>query len=322
MNDRKPGKLIPARPEAVADGDYMPRLPWRLIVPFVLVAALVIVLHKSKEQAKVDRLRSQILQVHEQELADASKRYVQLRDRLDAWIVEAASRPPERAVDERLKLEGLRAGNGLYLRIGADLAKKKETISAAAVRMQADAITRCLGLSPASARGIYEKGAFLLPEWVEDVHETDDLMTMRVKDNMLARHMRADLTGVLGLLRSDWFLLVLQQGPSRARDPVDVFLWDMRSGERLLSARVRSRGVLLPARILSKGLRAAPELSATKLREGAAVDCSIASSIRELTGATAASVSSAIAPTTADGGAPTGQPDAGVAAGAEPALSP
>lgn len=137
-------------------------------------------------------------------------------------------------------------------------------------------------------------------------------MTMRVKDNMLARHMRADLTGVLGLLRSDWFLLVLEQGPSRSRQPVDVFLWDVRSGEQLLAARVRSRGVLLPARILSKGVGAAPQLDTSRLRDGAAVDCSIASSIRELTGAEAVSVRSAIAsPTAQDAGVPLAAPDAG-----------
>lgn len=284
MNDRKPAKLIPARPDAVADGDYGRHFPWRWLILGASILTAVVVGHTSKEQGKADRLRRDILHVHRQELGEAATRYMEFRDKLAAWIVEAAKEEPKTFVDKRLKLSGLRSGNGLYLRLPVEIARERKYIANGALRMGPDAITRCLGLAPASARGLYQKGYFLLPEWMDDVHDNDSVMSLRVKDEMLARHIKGDLTGVLGLLRSDWFLLVLEHPPSRAKAPVDVFLWDIRSGQQLLAGRVKASGLLLPARILSKGMPAAPKLPESRLHGGAAIDCSIAAKIRELVG--------------------------------------
>ncbi len=237
---------------------------------------------------KADALRAQIVQVHEQ-LAEPARRYFDLRSQLEDWIVSAAEKAPDAFADRRLRISGLRSGKGLYLRLMADQAGTKEAIEKAASVMEADMIPSCLGLTPASARGIWEKGEFLKPEWLEKASKDDSVMKLRVTDTVLARHIRADLPALLNMLRSDWFLLVLQQGTTRHDQPVDVFLWDMRSGEQLLRGRVQASGMLLGARIRSKGATAG-YVKPGEAVGSAADDCAIAAQIKQLAGTPAPSV--------------------------------
>jgi len=288
--DTPPPRLSPARP-AVQDGSaaYMPRLPWRWIVLGALSVTTVITGYVVSQQRKAEALRAQILQVHER-LAEPARRYFEVRARLEDWILAAASKPPDTYVDKRLRIPGLRSGKGLYLRLMAKDAATKQGIEKGALAMNADFIPSCLGFAPESARGLWEKGEFLKPEWIDQVRKDGSVMKLRVSDTVLERHLKGDLPAVLSMLRSDWFLLVLQPGETRHEQPVDVFLWDMRSGEQLLRGRVRSSGVLLGARIRTKNAPA-PTVSAGQ-REGAvADDCAIAGQIKQLAGLAAPSVS-------------------------------
>jgi hypothetical protein len=300
-----PPRLSPARP-AVQDGSaaYMPRLPWRWILLGALSVTTVVTGYVISQQRKAEALRAQIVQAHER-LAEPSRRYFEVRTKLEDWILAAASKAPDAYADRRLRIPGLRSGKGLYLRLMAKDAGTKEGIEKGAVAMDADFIPSCLGLAPESARGLWEKGAFLKPEWLEEVRKDASVMKLRVSDTVLERHMNADLPAVLNMLRSDWFLLVLQQAETRHNQPVDVFLWDMRSGEQLLRGRVRQSGVLLGARIRTKDAPA-PTMAAGQ-REGAvADDCAIAGQIKQLAGTQAPSVSHV--PDIVTPPAPTAQP--------------
>ena len=233
---------------------------------------------------RADALRAQILQVYEGELAEPSHRYLAFRRRLDDLIVGAASKVPDTHVDARLRLPGLRAGKGLYLRLTAGDAASRKGIERGAATMVSDAIPACLGLSPASARTIWTKGAFLLPDAVKKLRATEGVMPLRVADDVLARHIRTELPVVLDLLRSDWFLLVIERGEGRREHPVDAFLWDLRAGEQLLRARVQSVGVSLSARIRSKDAPGSPRLTEAARNDGAIIDCSIAAQLKALSG--------------------------------------
>jgi len=240
------------------------------------------------QERKAEALRSQIVQVHEQ-LAEPARRYIEVREKLEDWIVAAARKAPDSYADHRLRIPGLRSGRGLYLRLAASDAATKGGIEKGALAMTADLIPACLGLAPESARGLWEKGTFLKPEWLEEARKDENVMKLRVTDAVLARHIRTDLPALLNMLRSDWFLLVLEQGKSRHGEPVDVFLWDMRSGAQLLRGRVQSSGVLLGARIRIQG---APAVGAAPGESEGAVadDCSIASQIKQLAGTPAPNV--------------------------------
>ncbi len=285
MSANKPSQLTPARPHATDDARaYMPRIPWRVVVIGTLSIATVVGGYWLKERHKANELRASILHVHQEELAQAKDAYTALRDKIETLVLSASQSEPATLVDPRLNLSGLRSGVGLYLRMPLTAAKTKAGIAAGAKAMQPDLITTCLGLLPTSARGLYEKGEFLTPEFVEQTKKLSDVMSLRVQDEVLSRHIRADLPSVLGLLRSDWLLLVLEEGPNRSDWPVQVFLWDLRHGDALLRARVQSQGALLTTRILSKGAPASPKPAADAHGSGAASDCSIAAQLKALTG--------------------------------------
>ena len=289
---KPPPRLRAARPQVEdEEADYMPRLPWRWIVLGTLGITTLTAGYILKEQQKADSLRSAVVQVHEEELAEPARRYREFRGKLESLILEAAKDEPETYADKRLNLSGLRSGKGLYLRLSADEAKDAESIAEAMDKVDPDVIPACLGLSPTSARGLWEKGQFLMPDWVEEQRKQDGVMELRVADEMLARHIRADLPAVLNMLRSDWFMLVIQHGENRREHPVDAFLWDLRRDQNLLKARVQSSGVLLPVRIRSQGkLIAGPGAQHQRTTQGSANDCSIASQLKALTGRDLATV--------------------------------
>lgn len=281
MADRRP--LKPARPDTPEAAAYMPRIPWRNLFLIVLFVATVTVGYQLKERNKADNLRAQIMQVHEEQLEPARQRYEEFRGSLEKLILEAGAEDTAKTfVDPRLNLSGLRKGQGLYLRLPRSSASDVKAIAKAAATMEADSIPRCLGLSVSSARGLYEQGAFLSEDWAEQTREQEGVMNLRVSDEVLARHIEADLPSVLGLLKSNWFMLVLQSGENRSEAPVDVYLWDLSSKELLLSAQVQARAALLGARI---ALGDAPRSYGTVEEQGGtAADCSIASQLKALSG--------------------------------------
>jgi hypothetical protein len=288
----------------------MPRMPWRWIVLGVAAFSIVGGGYWLKEKRRAEQLRAEIVRVRDTELRETSERYVAFRDKLEGWILQAAASKPDHWADERLNLSGLRAGDGLYLRLPAKGKLTKKAIDEGARMMQPDAIARCLGLAPASARGLWEQGGFLLPDWVQDARKETSVMRLRVIDEMLARNIRSSLPTVLSLMRSHWFMLVLERGDNRRDGPVDVVLWDIRRETMLMKARVQANGMLVPVRIASKGIKPAPRRSVV-FDSGGAADCSIAAQLKQLTGAPAAAMGFAPDAGAPDGGVPDGGvPDA------------
>jgi hypothetical protein len=275
-------RIAPARPHAADDARaYMPRIPWHFVALGTLTLVVVMGGYYMKQRQKAEQLRDQMIQVYEVELSEARDAYTKLRDKLEDLIVNAAATDPKNFGDARLKLANLRNGNGLYLRLPLAAAKTREGIAAAAKVAEPDQIAKCLGLAPASARGLYEKGDFLTPAYLKKLKEQTDVLHLRVEDEMLSRRIRADLPSVLGLGRSDWFMLVLEEGEERSEAPVRVFVWGLQQGELLFRARVQGEGTMLTTRILSKGTENAPPIEESKVRRGA-TDCSIAGKLKSL----------------------------------------
>src|SRR5690606_35015576 len=131
------------------------------------IVALFAVYYVRKQQTS-DALRQQMLTLHEERLTELSGRYLAFRERLEGMIAEAAQGgEPEEWVDPRLNITGLRGGAGLYVRLPVAAARERASIGPASRGARPDAIMRCLGIAPMNLSGLYEKGEFLTPEWVE-----------------------------------------------------------------------------------------------------------------------------------------------------------
>ncbi len=278
--------LKPARPDIdEAEGRrYAPRFPWIWLLVVVGGVGGLFGFYYVRQDRRQEALREQMLTLHDQQLSELAERYLAFKHRLETWTQEAAAAgEPETWVDPRLNIAGLRSGEGLYLRIPADWTDTQERIEGAARAMEQDAITRCMGIAPMSVRGLYEKGFFLTPEWVDQIRDEPDMMQLRVFDDQLGRHIQVDAPVVLSMMQADWFLLILQQGENRRDAPVDVYLWDLHENRQLLRTRIQGRGLLVPVRLRFEGVNPAPAPARPQVRSGGAHDCSIASQIRALT---------------------------------------
>lgn len=281
-------ELRPARPDAAgSEGrpSYMPRIAWRWIVVGAVGLAATFGAYYFRREQRGEALRTEMLTLHEEQLSEVAGRYLAFRNRLEVLIDDAAQADGlETWVDPRLDLGVLRAREGLYLRLPVEAARVRERIPPAARGMSPDAILSCLGVSAMNARGLYESGDFLTPEWVEELRNEESLMRLRVLEDQLGRHVQVDLPVLVDMMQAEWFMLVLQRGEDRRDHPVDVYIWDLRRDRELLRARIQARGVLLPVRLRVEGQATSPS-GAVRAASGGANDCSIAAQVRALAGA-------------------------------------
>lgn len=285
----KPAPL-PARPAGDAEtAEFAPRFPWRYAVFGLMLVLFVAGAYVVKEARKAAELRAQIVRVYET-LEEPRAQYFAFRDTVEKLILSASAGVKEPHVDKRLRIEGLRSGRGLYLRVRASDLKDAKTLAAAAADSDPDVINACMGLAPVSARGLWAQGEFLEQHHIDEAKSQRSVMDLRVMDEMLARKIRTDLPAVLSLTKSSWLLLVVQQGNNRRDQPVDVFLWDLRSDLPLLSARIQAEGALMNTRVRVQGAPGAPRLYAEDVHGSGATDCSIAMQIKALAGAELAQV--------------------------------
>jgi len=303
---RLPARLKPARPE-LDEGEgaaYLPKLPWAWILGGIGLVVAFGAVYELRATQRTEGLRAELLETHARELGDLTTRYRTFRERLERWTIEAAEAgEPERWVDPRLSIAGLHGGDsgggeGIYLRLMAEYATTAEGIEGSALSMETDALTRCLGIAPASARSLYESGQFLMPTFVDGIREESDLLRLRLYDEQMANAIASDVPVLGTLMQAQYFLLVIQQGENRRDAPVDVYLWDLRTEQQLLRARFTGRGVLIPVRIdaLLPGVdMPPPPPGRPSTSSGGAHDCSIAAQIKALTGEAPVSVGSGTA---------------------------
>lgn len=303
---RLPPRLEPARPE-LDEGEgaaYLPKLPWPWILGGIGLVLAFGAVYELRATQRTEGLRAELLETHARELGDLTTRYRTFRERLERWTIDAAEAgEPERWVDPRLSIAGLHGGDsgggeGLYLRLMAEYATTAEGIEGSALSMETDALTRCLGIAPASARSLYESGQFLMPTFVDGIREESDLLRLRLYDEQMANAIASDVPVLGTLMQAQYFLLVIQQGENRRDAPVDVYLWDLRTEQQLLRARFTGRGVLIPVRIdaVLPGVdMPPPPPGRPSTSSGGAHDCSIAAQIKALTGEAPVSVGSSTA---------------------------
>lgn len=273
-------RIKPAIPDVDGKQPYMPKIPWKWIVlaavAFGLVASMLFYMGRKSDV----KTRSQIVATLDGPLAAPSSAYRAFRSKLEGWVVASAKDEPATYVDERLRFSELHKGKGLYLRLREEDAQNAKTIANAIVDFKVDAIPRCLGVAPTSLRTFYQQGEFLLPGWQSEAKQETQSSRLDVLKMDLELRAKRDLPNVLEMMKADYFLLAIQRGDSRADEPVDVFLWNLKTDKPLLSMRTKASGRLVPVRLPGAQGPSKPVV----LDSPAAHDCSIAAALKEAAG--------------------------------------
>lgn len=277
-----PPDLAPARYQADARRTFAPNRRWGLFALGVATIAGFFLIQVYGRVRAREALRAELLARYEAEAAPTAAEVNAFVERLNGWIAAAGQEgsTPETYATTGFSWSEMHDWRGLYLRIEAEHTRDPAQIAQAARGMTRDAITRCLGVSPVSARGLYDLAQFLEPAWVQSIRDEEDTMTLRVLEDEMNRRLRRDVPLVRSMLRSHYFLLVVTHG-GRSDGPVDAYVYDLDRGALLMSTRTHAGGYLLPVRI---GEARGPWPSEADLSRSGAQDCSIAGALRAVAG--------------------------------------
>ena len=273
----EPSELTPAEFDGVARNRYRPRLPWTRIGFVVLVAALFAGAYFWRQKVRADELRERIRAQHAEQVAPVLDELAATRLDLEGKALDAKSGAANRLVEAEVPLSALHDKEMVYLQVRAPELASEEGLRAAVQAEEKDAIGACLGLELTPLSTLSDVPEVLTVKWLARVDDTNDMQRLSVREEQLTRAIERELPALRERVPADYFLLLVVQGKSRLRDPVDVFLWDLERDKLVLRSRTENRGRLITVRS-----QIGPKADSAKAAGDpiAIADCSIAAHIK------------------------------------------
>jgi hypothetical protein len=273
----EPSELTPAEFDGVRRNRYRPRIPWARVGFVVLVAAVIAGAYFWRQEVRADELRDRIRAQHAERVAPTLEELEATRIDLEAKALGAKSGAANRLVDTEVRLSALHDKEMIYLRVRAPELASEAGLKAAISSVQEDAIGACLGLELTALSALSDVPEVLTAKWLARVDDTNDMQRLSVREEQLTRAIERELPALTERVPADYFLLLVVQGKSRLRDPVDVFLWDLAQDKLVLRSRTDNRGRLIAVRS-----QIGPKADSVKAAGDPIVtaDCSIAAHIK------------------------------------------
>jgi hypothetical protein len=273
----EPSELTPAEFDGVRRNRYRPRIPWARVGFVVLVAAVIAGAYFWRQEVRADELRDRIRAQHAERVAPTLEELEATRIDLEAKALGAKSGAANRLVDTEVRLSALHDKEMIYLRVRAPELASEAGLRAAISSVQEDAIGSCLGLELTALSALSDVPEVLTAKWLARVDDTNDMQRLSVREEQLTRAIERELPALTERVPADYFLLLVVQGKSRLRDPVDVFLWDLAQDKLVLRSRTDNRGRLIAVRS-----QIGPKADSVKAAGDpiATADCSIAAHIK------------------------------------------
>jgi hypothetical protein len=242
-----------------------------------LVAALLAGAYFWRQKVRADELRERIRAQHAEQVAPVLDELAATRVDLEGKALDAKSGAADRLVEADVRLSTLHDKEMVYLRVRAPELASEEGLRAAVQAEQKDAIGACLGLELTPLSALSDVPEVLTVKWLARVDDTNDMQRLSVREEQLTRAIERELPALRERVPADYFLLLVVQGKSRLRDPVDVFLWDLAQDRLVLRSRTENRGRLITVRS-----QIGPKVDSAKAAGDpiAIADCSIAAHIK------------------------------------------
>lgn len=273
----EPPELTPAEFDGSRRNRYRPRLPWARIGFVLLVTAAIALAYFWRQKVRADELRERLRAEHAEHVAPILDELDAIRNDVEKKALFARAGAANRLVEAELPLSALHDKNVIYLRARVSDLASEEALHRAIESEPEDALGACLGLELTSLSTLSDVPEVLTAKWLARADETNDMQRLSVREEQLRRAIERELPALEERVPADYFLLLVVQGTSRLRDPVDVFLWDLGQDKLVLRSRTENRGRLITVRTQT----------GAGLRPGAATDdpvvtadCSIAAHIK------------------------------------------
>ena len=244
----EPSELTPAEFEGGRRNRYRPRIPWTRVGFVVLVAALIGGGYFWRQKVRADELRERIRAQHVEHVAPVLAALEATRVDLEGKALGAKSGAANRLVEAEVPLSALHEKNMVYLQVRAPDLASEEGLRASIESEEKDAVGACLGLELTPLSALSDVPEVLTSKWLARVDDTNDMQRLSVREEQLMRAIDRELPAVQERVPADYFLLLVVQGKSRLRDPVDVFLWDLEQDKLVLRSRTENRGRLITVR--------------------------------------------------------------------------
>ncbi|MFW2387136.1 MAG: hypothetical protein ACN4G0_02290 [Polyangiales bacterium] len=273
----EPSDLTPAQFDGVRRNRYRPGLPWARIGFVVLIAASIAGAYFWRQKVRADDLRDRVKAMHATEVAPILNELAATRADLEEKALAAKTGAANRLVEAEVPLSALHDETVIYLKVRAPELSSPDSLKLAIDSEEVDAIGACLGLEMTPLAQLSDVPEVLTAKWLARADDTNDMQRLSVREEQLTRAIERELPALKERVPADYFLLLLVQGKSRLRDPVDVFLWDLEHDKLVLRSRTENRGRLITVRsqigpkVDSAGAESDPIVTA---------DCSIAAHIK------------------------------------------
>jgi hypothetical protein len=273
----EPSELTPAEFDGVRRNRYRPRIPWARVGFVALVVALIAGGYFWRQKVRADELRERIRAQHVEHVAPILEALEATRVALEGKALGAKSGAANRLVESAVRLSALHDKEMVYLQVRAPELASEDALRAAIESAEKDAIGACLGLELRPLSVLSDVPEVLTAKWLARVDDTNDMQRLSVREEQLTRAIERELPALQERVPADYFLLLLVQGKSRLRDPVDVFLWDLAQDKLVLRSRTENRGRLITVRS-----QIGPKADSGKAAGDPIVtaDCSIAAHIK------------------------------------------
>lgn len=263
---------------------FLPQIKWRFWVPVLGVLIAFPLVWGVKRDREARRMRERLLREHATLTASLGPDYRATRQFIETSALEAVGpyagdlRAPDLTLD-RLAREPV-----LYGRLRVHEVHAPSDVAASIRHRYPDQLGSCLGVESLFARELLDKGAFLLPSFVDAVRGADSTERLHALREDLIFRLRRDTGLLVQHLRRRYLVLAVDEARASVDGPTRVYVYDLVARRAVLRARGDGSDVrVIPFQMV--GLPTPPPRAHPLT--GASVsghDCSVANTVRRALG--------------------------------------
>lgn len=233
------------------------RIPPRVFLWVFVVIAVWAIIYWKLDQNELAAWRNRLLARQRAVASELAPRFTPLRDRIEAWTLEAVGDYPGDLVTEQAKTSPFRSKPGVYLRVYIDEAKNVDALRTAAMESLREGFTSCfttypnanpfegpsckvngdckaplhcnenfhctVPAQPYNLRVAYRGSRVLYDNWVKEVRDATNDMRLRLLERDFNTAVDDDIPVMIDLMASaQYFLLVIDENAENPKDLPDA----------------------------------------------------------------------------------------------------